>query len=626
MSLYHEAAGILSSSNEGGSLKSRIYGKKDLKSPPAQLYALVFETCKWSLVLKEVIEASEILKSERKVTFHVPSPHLSKGFKTLTVVQLTPVLSLLLVHDFLISKGGIVLPATHGLRASVERHKARLNSEFTRARLRRKLPSVEALRAHVEAEARTGPVHPRWIRINTLRTSVSDQQETTFKDFDPVETVQDVVKSTKKAICFDPHIPNLVAVSPGTDFTKTEAYKSGAIILQDKASCFPAYLLSPGPEDGDVIDSCAAPGNKTTHLGAILHSRSANPGTIYAFEMDKFRAKTLERMVTVAGSDHFTKIAQGQDFLKVKPNSPEYQHVGALLLDPSCSGSGIVGRDEMPELHLPAIPGSAPAKGQKPPKEDRKRKRKDEEAKPKTLMVDDDGKETEISSEKELQTRIDALSGFQLTLLLHAFKFPAAKKITYSTCSLYAGENEHVVLKALESEIAKERGWKILRREKQVRGMRDWPVRGDLDAAGGNQEVADGCIRAYKDDEHCVMGFFVAAFVRDPTSTPDDDGPYLRDDQGRIIRDAMGIPTLKSTGNKAVDASAMSNHVVIEPNGDGDDEDGPYLRDEDGRIIRDLEGMPTLKSNLSKDITEGQTDKADVADDASSDSWDGFDD
>jgi putative methyltransferase len=439
-----------------------------------------------------------------------------------------------------------------------------------------------------------------------------------------VKTVQDVVKSTKKAICFDPHIPNLVAVSPGTDFTKTEAYKSGAIILQDKASCFPAYLLNPSPEDGDVIDSCAAPGNKTTQLGAIVHSRSDNPATIYAFEKDKFRAKTLEKMVKIAGSDGFTKIAQGQDFLRVKPNSPEYQNVGALLLDPSCSGSGIVGRDEMPELHAPEMSASGPAKGKmakpaKPTKEDRKRKREDKEVKPKTIMVDDDGKETEISSEKELQARIDALSGFQLTLLLHAMKFPAARKITYSTCSLYAGENEHVVLKALESEVAQERGWKILKRQDQVRGMRDWPVRGDVAAAGGNQEVADGCIRAYKGDEHCVMGFFVAGFVRDPTSTPDEDGPYLRDDQGRIVRDAMGIPALKSTGGKAVEPSQMSKPNVIEPqeSHDDDDEDGPYLRDKSGRIIRDANGMPTLKSSNKADgVNEG--------DDA--DSWDGFDD
>ncbi|KAH8909966.1 S-adenosyl-L-methionine-dependent methyltransferase [Coniochaeta sp. PMI_546] len=611
MSLYHEAAAILSSSgSEGGSLKSRIYGNKDLKSPPAQLYALVFETCKWSHVLKEVIDASEILKHERK---------------------LTPVLSLLLVHDFLVAKQGIALPLSHGLRASVERHKARLNSEFTRARLRRKLPSIEALRDHVEAAARTGPVHPRWIRINTLKTTATDQLETTFKAFEPVPSVQDVVKSTGKSLCFDPHIPNLLAVSPGTDFTKTEAYKSGAIILQDKASCFPAYLLNPGPEDGDVIDTCAAPGNKTTHLAAIIQSRSTNSQKLFAFEKDKLRAKTLERMVKLAGSDAFTKIRQGQDFLKVNPEAEEYRHVGALLLDPSCSGSGIVGRDEMPELHLPEVPGSKPAKKQTP--KDKKRKRKDDESQPKTLMVDDDGETTVVSSGKELEARIEALASFQLTLLLHAFKFPAAKKITYSTCSLYAGENEHVVQKALDSQVAKERGWRILKREKQVRGMRDWPVRGSLEACDGNQEVANACIRAYKDDEHCVMGFFVAAFVREPTAQLDEDGPYLRDDQGRIVRDPLGIPTLKTTGEKAVEPSEMfdsSSQVVIDPGRDGhpegQDGDGPYLRDEKGRIIRDSNGMPTLKPAQPEKATPYNEDQDSADDEDDNDSWDGFDD
>ena len=52
-----------------GSLKSRIYDKKDLKSNPAQLFALVTEASKWSGVLKEVVERSGVLKDERKVLF-----------------------------------------------------------------------------------------------------------------------------------------------------------------------------------------------------------------------------------------------------------------------------------------------------------------------------------------------------------------------------------------------------------------------------------------------------------------------------------------------------------------------------------------------------------------------------
>lgn len=69
MSLYHETADILSATpSTGGNLKTRIFGKKDLKSPQQQVYALALETCKWSPVLKEVIDNSELLRHERKVS------------------------------------------------------------------------------------------------------------------------------------------------------------------------------------------------------------------------------------------------------------------------------------------------------------------------------------------------------------------------------------------------------------------------------------------------------------------------------------------------------------------------------------------------------------------------------
>ncbi|KAK2012969.1 NOL1/NOP2/sun family protein [Colletotrichum eremochloae] len=557
MSLYHETAEILSASpDHGGSLKSRVFGKKGLKSPPAQVYALALETCKWSAVLKEVVEAAEILRHERK---------------------LTPLLALLLVHDFLLAKKGIALPQSHGLRASIERHKARLTSELTRARLRRKMPSLEALRADVDANADPEGRHPRWIRVNALKSTVEDQLETTFKAYDRALSVEAVTQSAGKAIFIDEHIPNLLAASPGTDVTKTPAYLKGEIILQDKASCFPAYLLDPRSEDGDVIDSCAAPGNKTTHLAAIVKSHEPELGaqkqTIFAFERDPRRAQTLEKMVKIAGSRGLTKIGPGQDFLDVDPKAGAYKSVGALLLDPSCSGSGIVGRDSMPELHLPEVPGPKGAKGKPPKPDSRKRKRAEE----KPMMVDDDGNAVEMQSEQELQKRLDALAGFQLTLLLHAMEFPSAKKISYSTCSIHAEENEGVVVKALASKVARERGWKILPREKQVRGMREWPVRGLPEAAGGDKAVAEACIRTYKGDGHGVMGFFVAAFVRDGTEdAADADGPYARDEDGRIVRDITGMPVLKSTGEAVVLEDAVAAEAPEDGAGDleqSDEED-----------------------------------------------------
>ncbi|KAM7223871.1 S-adenosyl-L-methionine-dependent methyltransferase [Rhypophila decipiens] len=712
MSLYHEAASILTGSGSspnahaGGSFKSRVFGNKELKSPPAQVYALALESCKWSGVLKEVVENSGLLGVERK---------------------LTPPLSILLTHDFLVSKSGIALPASHGLRQSIERHKARLTSEFTRARLRRNCTSLAELRSKIEHEYRTScgiTIHPRWVRVNTLKSTVDEQLESTFKGWEVLPSVSELLSSASsssadqtqgkdnrhKKICLDGNIPNLIAVSPlsGVDLTKTEAYKSGKIILQDKASCFPAYLLDPHPdsEAGDVIDACSAPGNKTTHLASILAEREPSllskgkgekrrKSKIFAFEKDRFRAKTLEKMVNIAGSEVFTVVNPGVDFLKVDPFDERYKDVGALLLDPSCSGSGIVGRDVAPELFLPSPPASpsssAGKKGGGGGAGKRKRDPLDngnnETTKKPTLssqdhqqgsssipmeIIDDDGNSTTLQSPQDLKARISALATFQLDLLLHAFKFPRAKRITYSTCSIYAGENEHVVIAALHSEIAKQGGWKILKRADQVRGMREWDVRGSVEACegcGGEEEareIAEGCIRAYnRDDGRGVMGFFVAGFVRDTTTTDgksgvdEDEGPYVRDDLGRIVRDGDGIPTLKSTGGKAFemndpdddddDSSNAEVYVAAESTAA---EDGPFVRDEEGRIVRDAMGMPTLKEGpvLKKaDIHEGEekkkgkkkkkknnmkkgtgnggeNNKDEVEDDGAEDEWDGFGD
>ncbi|KAI1395709.1 S-adenosyl-L-methionine-dependent methyltransferase [Hypoxylon fuscum] len=586
MSLYHETAEILSATT-GGNLKTRIFSKKDLKSPQQQVYALALETCKWSPILKEVIEKAELLRHERK---------------------LSPLLALLLVHDFLINKKGVALPATHGLRAAIERHKARLTAEFTRARLRRKAGSVEALREQVTAEfLGEAAGYPRWVRVNALKATVEDQLATTFKDFTRVLSVKEVTAAPGKSLYVDENIPNLLAISPGFEITKTEAYTSGAVILQDKASCFPAYLLDPRSEDGDVIDSCSAPGNKTTHLAAIVHSRVPENEecmqTVYAFEKDTKRSRTLEKMVKIAGAKDITRMSFGQDFLRVDPNAELFKNVGCLLLDPSCSGSGIVGRDDMPTIHLPDIPGAF-----KKPQVDagRKRKREGPDAlaeRPRPVLVDDDGKETVVSSEKELKARLEALSSFQLILLLHAFKFPAARKITYSTCSIHAEENEQVVLKALQSDIAKERGWRVLSRDQQVRGLREWPVRGSVEASNGDSEVAEACIRSYKDDGRGVMGFFVAGFVRDvKPGFEDDDGPYLRDEDGRIVRDTLGMPTLKPglepvLLRKADSYQATGNNESRDTAGE---EDGEDMDSED---VSDMSG----DSHLSGSDGDGWT-------------------
>ena len=42
-------------------------------------------------------------------------------------------------------------------------------------------------------------------------------------------------------------------------------------LFQLKASCLSAFVLNPSPESL-IIDGCAAPGNKTTHLACMVHN------------------------------------------------------------------------------------------------------------------------------------------------------------------------------------------------------------------------------------------------------------------------------------------------------------------------------------------------------------------
>ncbi|KAF2010889.1 S-adenosyl-L-methionine-dependent methyltransferase [Aaosphaeria arxii CBS 175.79] len=578
MSLYYEAAALLANPEKtGGSLKSRLFKKKDLKSSPGQLYALITEASKWSPVLKNVIEKSGVLAEEKK---------------------LTPILALLLTHDVVLSKNGVAAAANHVLKLAINRHKARLTAEFTKARVRAGFPTINAFREAVnngefeeedEDEAARGVIrHPRWVRINTLTTSLKEQLSTTFAGYTEASSLQDILSSrgSAKLYFIDAHIPNLLALPSKIDLSRNAAYLAGQLIMQDKASCFPAYLLNPTPEDGDAIDGCAAPGNKTTHLAAILHSQHHDGRRVFAFERDALRAKTLEKMVHTALADQIVTVKAAHDFLASKPTADEFANVGAILLDPSCSGSGIVGRDDVLKIHLPSTSSTSTptARGSN---NNKKRKRGADKpqdtttSSPTTLRLpldnttipeqeEEETSDTETATAKTLSDRLTALSTFQLRILTHAMSFPAARKITYSTCSTHFEENEGVVLRALAWKTAKRRGWRVLRREEQVEGMKAWGRRGEVEAEklerlGGRvldgvedvEGVVEGCVRCEKGTGEGTMGFFVAAFVR-------DDGLAGREDV-----DTYPLHETDSKAGEALEADDQED----EWNGFSDDND-----------------------------------------------------
>lgn len=514
MSLYIEASRIISRPRYGG-LRGAIFSDSLLKSRPEQLYALIIETLKYQEILNEVIDKSGLLEVEKMVI--VPRPSASRDLSLVVHLrimanifcQLSHPLALVLVHDFLLRKGGIAT-STGPLKESIFRHKSRLSSEFTRAKIRCGYSTTTALLA---ATVTTSARYPRWVRVNTLKTTVMNLLAGVFKEYTPVNDFKGLfAKAGEKetmVVYIDPHIPNLLGFPPSTDLSAHPLVVSGMLFLQDRASCFPAHILSP-PSDAFVIDGTAAPGNKTTHLAAIVGEGGS--GKIFAFEKDPKRAKVLETMVEKAGASKIVEIRGGKDFLLSDPWKEEEKEglgkVTHLLLDPSCSGSGIVERHEyelLPTISKPAPPASRTSKM-------KKRKRGDStEVAPANPMSKRE--EEAIAKQKKLdEERLLSLSTFQKKIIMHAMCFPSARRITYSTCSVHAVENEHVVLSVLKSDIAVKRGWKVENRSKN--NFKSWERRGLVEECGGDEEVAQGCIRCNPWEDGGI-GFFVVPFVRD---------------------------------------------------------------------------------------------------------------
>ncbi|XP_021563402.1 probable 28S rRNA (cytosine-C(5))-methyltransferase isoform X2 [Carlito syrichta] len=204
-------------------------------------------------------------------------------------------------------------------------------------------------------------------------------------------------------------------------------------------------LLAP-PPGSHVIDACAAPGNKTSHLAALLK----NQGKIFAFDLDAKRLASMATLLARAGVS-CCELAE-KDFLAVSPSDPRYRQVHYILLDPSCSGSGMLTR----QLEEP--------------------------------WADTPSKE-----------RLHALAGFQQRALCHALSFPSLQRLVYSTCSLCQEENEDVVREVLQQNPGAFRLAPVLP---------TWPHRGL-----GTFPGAEHCLRA-SPETTLTGGFFIAVIER----------------------------------------------------------------------------------------------------------------
>jgi 16S rRNA (cytosine967-C5)-methyltransferase len=156
------------------------------------------------------------------------------------------------------------------------------------------------------------------LRANTLRTDAPTLAAQLRSGDPPIATHG------------DPEIPEALVLEGQFDVHGSAPWRAGAFLAQSRAAMLVARALAPEPGER-VLDLCAAPGGKTTHLAALMQGR----GEVLAVERNPARAGVLAR---TAQRLHAGNVRiEVADAARARPEGPVFDRV---LVDPPCSGLG----------------------------------------------------------------------------------------------------------------------------------------------------------------------------------------------------------------------------------------------------------------------------------------------
>lgn len=220
---------------------------------------------------------------------------------------------------------------------------------------------------------------PLTIRVNTLKTSKSDLMSSLKElGFEIEETVYD----------------NALNILNPKGIIDTKYFDEGHFYVQDLGSILVASFLNPR-ENSSLLDLCAAPGGKTTHLAELMN----NTGEIMACDKSQGKIKLIQENAKRLGVKNIeTRVNDARVLNKDFIDKFDY-----VLVDAPCSGTGLY------------------------------------------------RKKPDIKWNKDLED-IKSLAEIQLEILDKAKDYVKdGGELLYSTCSLSKIENEDVVNKFLEN-------------------------------------------------------------------------------------------------------------------------------------------------------------------------------
>lgn len=182
----------------------------------------------------------------------------------------------------------------------------------------RLLPNTEA-RAFGEALATAAP---QTLRVNTLKTG----REQFLTELEYADFQAHACTFAPEGVIIDQRAE---ARLPGDE--------EGLYQVQDEASMLIAHLLD--VQSGQsVLDCCAAPGGKTTHIAALTENQSE----IIALDKHPQRVELIQQGAARLGCTNIRALAHD---LTEMPAFLEEQSFDRILLDAPCSGLGVLRRN-----------------------------------------------------------------------------------------------------------------------------------------------------------------------------------------------------------------------------------------------------------------------------------------
>lgn len=129
--------------------------------------------------------------------------------------------------------------------------------------------------------------------------------------------------------------------------------ESGVLTMQDLGAMLVTHLLDPQPGE-TIIDACAAPGGKTTHIA----ERMADRGRVVACDVHPAKAQAVHRLVAHLGLQCVETVVMDARGL----GGALVQAADRVLVDAPCTGLGVVRR--RPEIKWRVQPEHLPGMGE----------------------------------------------------------------------------------------------------------------------------------------------------------------------------------------------------------------------------------------------------------------------